>query len=81
MSTRLQRELERMADMQEANDLLCERIERLEAALKPFADLARTYKVETGEINSPDDKPVFGLNDAHIRVGDLRAVLDVMTGG
>lgn len=75
-----QEEAEAWAEVERERDERAAEIARLRAALKPFADLARTYKVETGEFNRPDDKPVFGLNDAKITVGHLRAAMKTMEG-
>lgn len=82
MGTRLQRELERLADMDEANELLRERIERLEDALKPFADLSSIY-VRRAETFGHDDKSgLFGATDAEmdrtITVGDCRRAIEAM---
>lgn len=53
-------------------------IARLRAALRPFATLARTFRDETGELSKSDERPVFGVNDTHLTVGDMRAALKAL---
>lgn len=63
---------------QEAALVLGARMARLRAALKPFAELARTYRDETGEFRKPDHARVFSVNDTALTVGALRGALKAM---
>lgn len=53
-------------------------IARLRAALKPFAEFARVYIEEMGADRRPDDARLLGANEAHLTVGDMRAVLKAL---
>jgi hypothetical protein len=63
---------------QEAALILGARVASLEAALKPFAEIARVYLDEMGAARKPDDTRLFGANDAHFTVGDCRAALKAL---
>lgn len=53
------------------NELI--RLEELKDACKPFAKLLKPHvDIDAVYGPKPDDRPVFGIDDAVITVGDLR---------
>lgn len=87
--TRLQREMQRMADdnaqIERLEEAVAEKdaeIDRLRAALKPFADLASIYVRRAETFGWKDADGTLGAADAEmdrtITVGDCRAALKAL---
>jgi hypothetical protein len=64
--------------MDEANDVLRARIEQLEAALKPFAALARDWVGCANELGIGDECAVVRTVPSGINVGNCRDLLKAL---
>lgn len=60
---------------------LRERVESLEAALRPFAALYQPDAVCAHSDDQPGSQGVFGINAANITLGDLRRALATLADG
>lgn len=78
--TRLQHEMQRMADANSRIEGLEEEIARLRAALKPFAEFAKVFVGRADRGGHKDDAAIAGANDATLTVGDCRAALKALEG-